>query len=75
VVAALEVDIGQIPGIDGKRGALKRPSLLVDRAGGIFLRAAQKWTPKDKTATPAAPHALSFTPLLLVLDIGLIDGA
>jgi len=75
MVAALKIDIGQISGIDGKRGTLKRPPLFVNRADRIFLSPTQKRTPKDETATPTTPHAFPFSELLLVLNIGGIHGA
>lgn len=75
MITALKIDIGQISGINGKRGALKRPPLFVNRAGRIFLSPPQKRTPKDETATPTTPHAFTFSELLLVLNIGRIHGA
>ena len=69
MVTALEVNVGQISGVDGKRGALERSPLLVDQAGRIFLRPPKKWTTKHETAASAASHAFAPSPLLLILDI------
>jgi hypothetical protein len=75
MVTALKIDISQIPGIDGERGTLKRPSLFVNRTSRIFLGSPKKRTPEDETATPSAPHAFPFSELLLVLNIRGIQGA
>jgi hypothetical protein len=75
MVAALEIDIGEIPRVDWKGGALEGPALFVNQAGRILIRAAEEWAAKHEPATAAAPNAFPFPNLLLILNVTRIHRA